>query len=66
MTNNECTTLQLFDSNGDGGTSYIVSWDENFIEEGKQEQEGKQDYYEDYYEVPDDINSEITIGNCND
>ena len=51
VTNNECAMLRLFDSYGDGGTFYIVSWDGNVIEEGKQ---------------GNNINPEITMGNCDD
>merc|ERR1712194_423753 len=36
MTNNECGTLQLIDSFGDGGTFYSVTWDGNGIVNTKQ------------------------------
>ena len=49
VTNNECAMLRLIDSYGDGGTFYIVSWDGNVIEEGKQ---------------GNNNNHEITMGNC--
>ena len=49
VTNNECAMLRLFDSYGDGGTFYIVSWNGNVIEEGKQSNNN---------------NPEITMGNC--
>ena len=35
--NTECVTLRLFDSFGDGGTIYIVSWDRNVIKDDKQD-----------------------------
>ena len=49
VTNNECATLRLIDSYYDGGTFYIVSWNGNVIEEGKQ---------------GNNNNPEITMGNC--
>jgi len=47
---NECATLRLFDSYGNGGTYYIVSWDGNVIRVDKQR---------------NTINPEIVMGNYN-